>query len=191
MEQSIKTRPAHRDIKVLDKTVTATEHMKSAYIRTRNSAEQTQAGEQTNPTEYAEDQIMQTGESATRGTAYEAGRQGRKLADTVRERHRRGKEVEQFREDIPEPSTSLFSAGGESAYQPKEQMRNRGVASDRQLPSGGRATQGKAGKGKSAPGREMSGQAVKTVEGGAHSQDSPCVCQDFRENSGQRDRKDN
>ena len=166
MEQSIKTRPAHRDIKVLDKTVTATEHMKSAYIRTRNSAEQTQAGEQTNPTEYAEDQIMQTGESATRGTAYEAGRQGRKLADTVRERHRRGKEVEQFREDIPEPSTSLFSAGGESAYQPKEQMRNRGVASDRQLPSGGRATQGKAGKGKSAPGREMSGQAVKTVEKG-------------------------
>ena len=166
MEQSIKTRPAHRDIKVLDKTVTATEHMKSAYIRTRNSAEQTQAGEQTNPTEYAEDQIMQTGESATRGTAYEAGRQGRKLADTVRERHRRGKEVEQFREDIPEPSTSLFSAGGESAYQPKEQMRNRGVASDRQLPSGGRATQGKAGKGKSAPGREMSGQAIKTVEKG-------------------------
>lgn len=78
MEQSIKTRPAHRDIKVLDKTVTATEHMKSAYIRTRNSAEQTQAGEQTNPTEYAEDQIMQTGESATRGTAYEAGRQGEK-----------------------------------------------------------------------------------------------------------------
>lgn len=166
MEQSIKTRPAHRDIKVLDKTVTATEHMKSAYIRTRNSAEQTQAGEQTNPIEYAEDQIMQKGENAARGTAYEAGRQGRKLADTVRERHRRGKEVEQFREDIPEPSTSLSSAGGESAYQPKEQMRNRGAVQSHTSVSGGQSTQGKAGKSKSAPSREMSGQAIKTVDKG-------------------------
>lgn len=166
MGQSIKTRAVHRDIKVLDKTAAATEHMKSAYIHVKDRAEQTQAGEQTNPTEYAEDQIMQTGESAARGTAHEAGRQGRKLADMVRERHRRGKEVEQFREDIPEPSTSFSSAGGESAYQPKEQMRNRGAVQSRTSASGGQAPKGRAGKGKPAPSREMSGQTIKTVEKG-------------------------
>ena len=42
MGRTIKTRHIQKDIKVLDKTVTAAEHMKGAYIRTRDSAEQTQ-----------------------------------------------------------------------------------------------------------------------------------------------------
>ena len=42
MGRTIKTRHVQKDIKVLDKTVTAAEHMKGAYIRTRDSAEQTQ-----------------------------------------------------------------------------------------------------------------------------------------------------
>lgn len=41
MAESIKTRPVHKDIKVLNKTVTAAEHMKNTYIRTKNQAEQT------------------------------------------------------------------------------------------------------------------------------------------------------
>ena len=39
MGRTIKTRHVQKDIKVLDKTVTAAEHMKGAYIRTRDSAE--------------------------------------------------------------------------------------------------------------------------------------------------------
>ena len=42
MGRTIKTRHVQKDIKVLDNTVTAAEHMKGAYIRTRDSAEQTQ-----------------------------------------------------------------------------------------------------------------------------------------------------
>ena len=45
MGRTIKTRHVQKDIKVLDKTVTAAEHMKGAYIRTRDSAEQTQGRE--------------------------------------------------------------------------------------------------------------------------------------------------
>ena len=41
MAEKIKTRPAHKDIKVLDKTAAAAERMKGAYIRTKNQAEQT------------------------------------------------------------------------------------------------------------------------------------------------------
>ena len=51
MGRTIKTRHVQKDIKVLDKTVTAAEHMKGAYIRTRDSAEQTQIKEQGNPDE--------------------------------------------------------------------------------------------------------------------------------------------
>ena len=53
MGRTIKTRHVQKDIKVLDKTVTAAEHMKGAYIRTRDSAEQTQVKEQGNPVGYA------------------------------------------------------------------------------------------------------------------------------------------
>ena len=53
MGRTIKTRHIQKDIKVLDKTVTAAEHMKGAYIRTRDSAEQTQVKEQGNPVGYA------------------------------------------------------------------------------------------------------------------------------------------
>lgn len=61
MGRTIKTRHIQKDIKVLDKTVTAAEHMKGAYIRTRDSAEQTQVKEQGNPVGYAEDQVMEKG----------------------------------------------------------------------------------------------------------------------------------
>ena len=75
MGRTIKTRHVQKDIKVLDKTVTAAERMKGAYIRTRDSAEQTQVKEQGNPVGYAEDQVMEKGERAARGTVQQAGKQ--------------------------------------------------------------------------------------------------------------------
>ena len=125
MGRTIKTRHVQKDIKVLDKTVTAAEHMKGAYIRTRDSAEQTQVKEQGNPVGYAEDQVMEKGERAARGTVQQAGKQGEKVIHAVRERGRAKKEAEAFREKNGEPSASSFSSGTEKTYQPKEQMKNR------------------------------------------------------------------
>ena len=51
----------------MDKTLTAAEHLKDAYIRTRDSADQTQVKEQDSPVGYAEDQVMGQGERAARG----------------------------------------------------------------------------------------------------------------------------
>lgn len=78
MERTIKIRHIQKDIKVLDKTATAAEHLKGAYIRTRESAEQTQTKEQGSPILYAEDQLMEKGERAARGTIWQAGKQGKK-----------------------------------------------------------------------------------------------------------------
>ena len=159
MGRTIKTRHVQKDIKVLDKTVTAAEHMKGAYIRTRDSAEQTQVKEQGNPVGYAEDQVMEKGERAARGTVQQAGKQGEKVIHAVREKGRAKKEAEAFREKNGEPSASSFSSGTEKTYQPKEQMKNRaGVQT-------GRTVGEQAGK-KGAQIRELPKQTVKTAERG-------------------------
>ena len=36
MDRKIKTRQVHKDIKVLDKTVTVTDHVKQSYVRTKD-----------------------------------------------------------------------------------------------------------------------------------------------------------
>ncbi len=159
MGRTIKTRHVQKDIKVLDKTVTAAERMKGAYIRTRDSAEQTQVKEQGNPVGYAEDQVMEKGERAARGTVQQAGKQGEKVIHAVRERGRAKNEAEAFREKNGEPSASSFSSGTEKTYQPKEQMKNRTGAQT------GRTAGEQAGK-KGAQIRELPKQTVKTIDRG-------------------------
>ena len=159
MGRTIKTRHVQKDIKVLDKTVTAAEHMKGAYIRTRDSAEQTQIKEQGNPVGYAEDQVMEKGERAARGTVQQAGKQGEKVIHAVRERGRAKNEAEAFREKNGEPSASSFSSGTEKIYQPKEQMKNRTGAQT------GRTAGEQVGK-KGAQIRELPKQTVKTIDRG-------------------------
>ena len=165
MGRTIKTRHVQKDIKVLDKTVTAAEHMKGAYIRTRDSAEQTQVKEQGNPVGYAEDQVMEKGERAARGTVQQAGKQGKKVISAARKKGRAEKEAEAFRERNREPSASSFSSGRDDIYQPKEQMKNRagaqtGRTAGRQA-AGGRET-GKKG----TQIRELPKQTVKTFDRG-------------------------
>ncbi|WP_374971832.1 hypothetical protein AB9D59_25465 [Blautia producta] len=108
MAESIKTRPIHKDIKVLNKTVTAAEHMKNTYIRTKAQAEQTQVREQTNPVEYAKQQVTEKTERAVKGTVYQAGKQGQKVFYAVKGRYQLKKEAEDFRKNPGESSASFF-----------------------------------------------------------------------------------
>lgn len=165
MGRTIKTRHVQKDIKVLDKTVTAAERMKGAYIRTRDSAEQTQVKEQGNPVGYAEDQVMEKGERAARGTVQQAGKQGEKVIHAVRERGRAKKEAETFREKNGEPSASSFSSGTEKTYQPKEQMKNRAGAQTGRT-AGRQAAGGREAGKKGTQIRELPKQTVKTFERG-------------------------
>ena len=165
MGRTIKTRHVQKDIKVLDKTVTAAEHMKGAYIRTRDSAEQTHVKEQSNPVGYAEEQVKENGERVARGTVQQAGKQGKKVISAVREKGRAEKEAETFRERNRGPSASSFSSGTEESYQPKEQMKNRAGAQNGRT-AGEHTTVGKEAGKKGAQIREFPKQTIKTVERG-------------------------
>ena len=165
MGRTIKTRHVQKDIKVLDKTVTAAEHMKGAYIRTRDSAEQTQVKEQGNPVGYAEDQVMEKGERAARGTVQQAEKQGKKVIHAVREKGRAGKEAEAFREKNGDPSASSFSSGTEKTYQPKEQIKNRTGAQTGRT-AGRQGAGGREAVKKGAQIRELPKQTVKTLDRG-------------------------
>ena len=165
MGRTIKTRHVQKDIKVLDKTVTAAEHMKGAYIRTRDSAEQTHVKEQSNPVGYAEEQVKENGERVARGTVQQAGKQGKKVISAVREKGRAEKEAETFRERNRGPSASSFSSGTEESYQSKEQMKNRAGAQNGRT-AGEHTTAGKEAGKKGAQIREFPKQTIKTVERG-------------------------
>ena len=190
MGRTIKTRHVQKDIKVLDKTVTAVEHMKGAYIRTRDSAEQTQGREQGTPVGYAEDQIMEKGERAARGTVQQAGKQGEKVIHAVRERGRAKKEAETFREKNGEPSASSFSSGTEKTYQPKEQMKNRAGAQTGRT-AGRQATGGRETVKKGTQIRELPKQTVKTFDRGEKTiKTAHASIQNFRESRSERHGQD-
>ena len=58
MDRKIKTRQVHKDIKVLDKTVTVTDHVKQSYVRTKENVMQSTErpnDRENNPVGYAED----------------------------------------------------------------------------------------------------------------------------------------
>ena len=165
--------------------------MKGAYIRTRDSAEQTQVKEQGNPVGYAEDQVMEKGERAARGTVQQTGKQGEKLISAARERGRVKKEAEAFREKNGEPSASSFSSGTEKTYQPKEQMKNRTGAQTGRT-AGRQATGGRETVKKGTQIRELPKQTVKTFDRGEKTiKNSQCFCENFRESGSERHREDN
>ena len=56
MDRKIKTRQVHKDIKVLDKTVTVTDHVKQSYVRTKENIMQStekSSDRENNPVGYA------------------------------------------------------------------------------------------------------------------------------------------
>ena len=58
MDCKIKTRQVHKDIKILDKTATVTDHVKQSYVRTKENVMQStekSSDRENNPVGYAED----------------------------------------------------------------------------------------------------------------------------------------
>ena len=135
MSKEIKTRQVHKDVKALDKTVTGMERVKRAYVRTKETVENAQPQEKryASPTEYAEDKTERGADRAVHETAHQARKQGGRLVDKAKEKHRISKETKETREAVREgrtpthgepsqsPPPSAPSGRGEP-YQPKEQM---------------------------------------------------------------------
>ena len=104
----IKTREiAEKGIKTLNKTVTAGERMKSAYIRTREQAVDTVASRQESANEYASDQMEHTAEDFSREVVHDVGsgtqravQKGREVFQKQREKAAKKKESENT---LPQP----------------------------------------------------------------------------------------
>ena len=108
MDCKIKTRQVHKDIKVLDKTVTVTDHVKQSYVRTKETVMQStekSSDRENNPVGYAEDVASEYADRIFHETGHQVRRQAEKLIE-----RKKGK-------------VSVSSADEETVYQPKEQMR--------------------------------------------------------------------
>lgn len=147
MDKEIKTRQIHKDIKVLDKSVTGMERIKRFYVRTKESAEQIQVQEYNNPVEYAENKVSSGADTAAHETAHQIRKQGGRIVDTVKEKGRVSKELEYESGKV----RNGFRTEQGSIHQPKEQMR---------------AEAQKLAKQNAARTKEVSKQTIKMVERG-------------------------
>jgi hypothetical protein len=154
MSREIKTRQVHKDVKALDKTVTGMERVKRAYVRTKESVESAQPQEHkyAAPTEYAEDKVERGADRAAHEAAHQARKQGGRIVDKAKEKHRVSKETKEIRQPVHEGSSHAHGelatspqpaapAGRGEPYQPKEQMRKKA-----QEQAGRKAAQEKAAR---------------------------------------------
>ena len=134
MDRKIKTRQVHKDIKVLDKTVTVTDHIKQSYVRTKENVMQStekSSDRENNPVGYAEDAASEYADHIFHETGHQVRRQAGKIIERRKEK------------------TSVSSPVEETVYQPKEQIRP--------VPSSGGETAQKQGK-------ELAVKKIKTIE---------------------------
>lgn len=129
--KEIKTRKVRKDIKALDKTYIAAERIKRAYVKTKESAEQTQPQGQNDstPVGYAENKIRDKVDKAAHETVYQAKKQGGRFAHAIKEKQRTAKELKRVKQQTGEMSYMGFdnipasSIGRRDFYQPKEQLK--------------------------------------------------------------------
>lgn len=132
MGKEIKTRHVNKEIKALDKSAVAAQHIRQAYVHTKDKIKQEQAAEDGSPVEYAENKVSNTVGNAAYEAAHQARKQGSKAIKSRKEKNKKLGEAEKLRQTEPgresgmaaENSASFSSAGsGEGFYQPKESMK--------------------------------------------------------------------
>lgn len=123
----IKTREIVKDVKVIDKAAVAGERMRSAFVRTKDQAENLMDDGQASPSEYAEDKIRYAVEDTTREVGREAKNAAKKTVEKGREAHRRYKETkrtaDQAKDGVKQTSDTIKQAERGSTRVRKAQNR--------------------------------------------------------------------
>lgn len=114
MEKEIKIRHVSRDIKGLDRAEIAAKHIKRTYSRTKDYEEQGYSGNNSSPTEYAEDKAANAAACAVQESVYQIGWQGRKTAGSIERKWKNSREPGTGCES----RSSVFSAGSQSQNDP-------------------------------------------------------------------------
>ena len=82
---TIKTRETVKDVKVIDKAKVASAHMRKAFVRTKDQAENLMDDGQVSPSEYAEDKIRYAAEDALQETGHSVSSGTKKMLSKGRE----------------------------------------------------------------------------------------------------------
>ena len=159
MSDGIKTRQVRKDIKVLDKAVTASAHMKRAYVRTSDSAGQTQQQGHADPAEYAENKVLHGADRAAHATVFQMKRQGGKTVNRVKGKCRTAKVAGQIEQELAE---------GEKDCQKKGRMIKAAQTKEREQPA--RQGAGQKAERPIAVGKEAQHKAVGKRGGGMREQ---------------------
>ena len=86
MLKDIKTKPAIKDIKVLDKATDVSRRAKNAYIRTKEQAERLGHNEEGNYVDDAANSVRHGAETVVRKAGHTAGNYGKKAVEKIQER---------------------------------------------------------------------------------------------------------
>ena len=100
MDRKIKTRQVHKDIKVLDKTVTVTDHIKQSYVRTKENVMQSTErpnDRENNPVGYAEDAASEYADRIFHKTGHQVRRQAGKIIERKKQFTSRKNKYDQYR----------------------------------------------------------------------------------------------
>lgn len=142
----IKTREiAKGTVKAIDKSAVAAEHMKSAYIRTKDKAEHGVYSAEDSPDEYAADHISSGTETVTHETVHRIDKFGRKGVKETKENISKVKDrFQQKKADIPKKQTQKsmqrFRHSAESAKQSIKTVEHSGKTIKQTAKSTGKAT---------------------------------------------------
>lgn len=88
MANEIRTRPPHKDIKLLDRTEAAISHIKEVTVKSKDTIKEAEPPEGESIQEYASDKVTHTAENVTAGSVHHAGRSMKKTVQKIKEKRR-------------------------------------------------------------------------------------------------------
>ena len=159
MSKDIKVRQVRRDVKVLDRGVTAAEHMKNGFIRIKNQTGQAPVQNQgsSESVAYAQDRLSRTGESLAYRGGKQAIRQGGKIGRRVKDGGQSVKENTRLKRSVQSQAQGINSTIRQSV-----KTRNRSTQTVKTLQR--TASSIKTGGAQSI---KAGGKAVKTAANGS------------------------
>lgn len=106
----IKTRETVKDIKVLDKAGEVSKHMKDAFIRAKDTAENLSDDGQISPSEYAEDKIKYAAEDTAHDVSHAASSGTKRAVSKGKDAYRQHRESKSARQSSEEPASASYQA---------------------------------------------------------------------------------
>ena len=128
----IKTKETVKDIKVLDKAADVSRHMKDAFIRAKDKAENLSDDGKISPTEYAEDNIKYAAEDVVEDTGRAVSSGTKKAVNKGKEAYRQHREFKKAERASQDPVSTVRQAETQTQRAARNQTR-RNVNNTRQV----------------------------------------------------------